>query len=295
MSEQMKNVVWVITDQCITTSFGGKTYMIARTDAHADELISALKNKRYDEVPELVSVASKIERYGEGSFKVEDGCVLIDGIEVHGALAAKILQFADQKLPYEPLVKFARNVRKNPLPAAVDQLFEFLEKNNHPLTTEGNFIGYKTVRESMFDWHSNTTEYKLGEATEMPRSEVQHDTKVACGKGLHIANWHYASTFMHGGVMLKCECSPADVISIPTDCNGEKIRSCRITPIEIIERESDKLLEPSYENPEICTECSDAIVACECSRCGCCNALLFDGCECWTNCSCCKHSECEVV
>jgi hypothetical protein len=242
---EKNDVSWLITDSVITVSIGGKTHMLARTDSQADKLIDALKNKRYDEVPELVSVATLIEKYTEGAFKVEDGEVLVDGEAVHGLLATKIKEFHSQGLPYMPLVKFARNVRKNPLPAAVDQLFEFLERFNHPITEEGDFIAYKTVRSDMYDHHSGTVKYELGVAAEMPRAEVQHNPAIGCSTGLHVASWNYASSFMSSGVMLKCVVSPIDVISVPTECEAQKMRCCRITPIEIVKAPSNTLLDTS--------------------------------------------------
>lgn len=271
MTELMTNdVSWLMTDDTISVHIDGKTHMVARTDANGEKLIDALRNKRWNEVPDLVSIAAMIERYTEGTFKVLDGEVLVDGEVVNGLLATKIKEFQAASLPYEPLVKFARNVRKNPLKDAADRLFAFLDANKHPITIEGNFIGYKTVQTDMRDWHSGTVKYELGVAVDMPRAEVQHDPKVACGKGLHIANWHYASTFMHNGVMLKCEIAPQDVISIPLDCSEEKVRCCRIKPIEIIERPSDKLLEGCDEEDisddadDICVDCDAPVAVCQC-------------------------------
>src|SRR5574338_1717387 len=97
-----------ITDNNITVNFDdGQTHILPRTDPLAEKLIKALREGRKDEIPDLVSKAMRIEKYGKGSFKVEDGQILINGMAVPAALSRKILNFQAEGLPHEPLVKFA--------------------------------------------------------------------------------------------------------------------------------------------------------------------------------------------
>lgn len=64
---------------------------------------------------------------------------------IEPGLASKILDFLDNGLPIEPLVKFWISCLKNPHFVAVQELFKFLENNNLPITDDGGFLGYKKL------------------------------------------------------------------------------------------------------------------------------------------------------
>jgi len=66
-------------------------------------------------------------------------------IPIEPGLASKILDFLDNRLPIEPLVKFWISCLKNPHFVAVQELFKFLENNNLPITDDGGFLGYKKL------------------------------------------------------------------------------------------------------------------------------------------------------
>jgi hypothetical protein len=258
------NVQFIITDNNITVSIDGRTHMVARSDANAPKLIDALRNKRYDEVPELISIATKIEKYTDGNFKVEDGCVMVDGVEVNGLLASKIMEFEEQGLPYMPLVRFARNVRKNPSERAINDLYAFLQHNGHPITDDGCFVAYKRVRKNFKDIHTGTMDNSVGKTVSMPRAEVDDDPERTCSRGLHVASFDYAHNHFGGSgdVMLEVKVSPDLVVAIPVDYNSSKIRTAGYTVLSVI----DKPLECSYRNTDTvhpdkdgCVECGGAL------------------------------------
>ena len=226
-----------ITDKNVTVNFDdGQTHIMPRTDPLADKLIQALREGRQDEIPEMVSKAKRIEKYGQGSFKVQDGRIHINGIPVPGVLSAKIIKFQEEGLPHEPLIKFAENLQKNPSYRAVNELFQFLEKNDHPITENGCFIAYKKVRDDFLDVHSGTFDNSPGNVVEMSRNQVNEDSTQTCSHGLHVANFDYASTFYSGGKMLEVEVNPADVVSIPVDYNQSKMRVCKYTVLGVVDK-----------------------------------------------------------
>lgn len=254
------NVQFIITDNNITVSIDGRTHMVARSDANAPKLIDALRNKRYDEVPELISIATKIEKYTDGNFKVEDGCVMVDGVEVNGLLAAKIMEFESQGLPYMPLVRFARNVRRNPSERAINDLYAFLQHNGHPITDDGCFVAYKRVRKNFKDIHTGTMDNSVGKTVSMPRAEVDDDPERTCSRGLHVASFDYAHNHFGGSgdVMLEVKVSPDLVVAIPVDYNSSKIRTAGYTVLSVI----DKPLECSYRNTDTVHPDKDGCVEC---------------------------------
>ncbi len=218
---------YIITPGSITVNYNGETHTILKSDSGYDDVVLAIKEGRKDDVPGLVSKAKRIEAFSDGVFQVRDGIVFIDNMEVPGELSNRILQFESEGLPYQPLVAFFKNLNQNPSYRAVQMLFGFLEKNNHPITEDGCFIAYKKVREDFKDCHSNTFDNSPGTTVSMPRNQVNEDPNVTCSSGLHIASWHYATNFYGAGRMLEVKVNPRDAIAVPIDHDQGKMRVCQ--------------------------------------------------------------------
>jgi hypothetical protein len=258
----MKKVNWLITDHNITVNYDGQTHIVSRQDELADRLIKAVKENKLSEIPMLVSTAKRVEAFSQGTFQVRDGEVFIKGVAVPAQLSKKIVKFSNEGLPYQPLLKFAENLQQNPSFRAVNELFTFLEKNNHPITENGCFIAYKRVRKDFLDIHSGTMDNSVGSVVEMPRNQVNEDSTQTCSAGLHVANWTYAHTQFAShdpatDVMLEVEVNPADVVSVPVDYNNAKMRTCKYTVLGVVDKEhsSDVQLRRVHDEPE--THCHE--------------------------------------
>lgn len=267
-----KRIVYGITTNNITVNYDGQTHIVSREDPLADKLLQALREGRKEDIPELVSASKRIENYGQGSFVVKDGVVHVNGQPVHDGLSRKILAFRADRLPHEPLVRFAGELQKNPSFRAVNELFQFLEKNDHPITEEGNFIAYKRVRGNFTDIHSGTFDNSVGKTVEMPRNQVNENSAETCSNGLHVANWDYAhnqfaSSDSATDVMLEVEVSPADVVSIPVDYNQAKMRVCKYKVLGVVDEEhSSSTKLRNYTPPPVVQQgCCDG---CGCSDSG---------------------------
>lgn len=305
-------VHWAITDHNIIVNYDGQTHIVPRTDGLADRLIKAVKENRLNEIPTLVSAAKRIEKFSRGNFTVQDGDIYVNGVIVPHALGQKILKFSNEGLPYQPLVKFAEKLQQNPSYRAVNELFQFLEKNDHPLTESGNFIAYKRVRKDFKDIHSGTFDNSPGKVLEMPRNSVNEDPTQTCSYGLHVANWDYAHTKFASydpstDIMLEVEVSPADVVAVPIDYNQSKMRVCRYKVLGVVDKEhsSDVALrvtdpenyhpvdeDEDFEEDDFCDSCGEELdTCCQDSKCCLCREEEdeeddYDSENCCEGCSC---------
>lgn len=291
-----KRINWLITDHNITVNYEGQTHIVPRTDPLADTLIDAVKTNKLDEIPNLVSAAKRVENFGKGVFEVRDGSIFVDGVEVSTVLGTKILRFADEGLPVEPLIKFAKNLQKNPSFRAVNELYQFLEKNDHPITENGSFIAYKRVQHNFLDIHSGTFDNSPGKVVEMSRNQVDEDSARTCSAGLHVANWDYAHNhFSHApnDVMLEVEVNPADVVAIPTDYNQSKMRVCRYKVLGVVDHEHSSDVQLRIVNSESTGVDNEADI----TFCKCCGELMEceEGCflDCLEYCESCVDGNCE--
>jgi hypothetical protein len=226
-------IATMVTLNSITVNYDGETHIVRRDDAAYEKVKLALKEKRFEDIPALMSPAKHVEQASGGLFQVVDGEVYVENVKVPPMLGKKIVGFRDEGLPFEPLVAFARKLNNNPSFRSVQQLFAFLEANDHPITEEGNFIAYKSVSRCsdgvLRDTRTKTIVNEPGSVCEMPRNQVDEDPNRTCSFGLHIANWDYAQNHYGGYAdpMLEVEVDPADVVAVPVDYNQSKMRVCR--------------------------------------------------------------------
>lgn len=265
-----KKISWLISDSTITVNFNGKTHMLPRTDNYAQLLIKALKEKDYDAIPDLISAAARIEKFSHGHFQVRDGEILIDGQVAPTMLGKKIKEFADQGLPYEPLVKFAQKLRCNTSKRALDHLYQFLEANNIAITESGNIVCYKRVRSDFMDIYSGTFDNSVGNTVSMPRNQVNEDPNQTCSAGLHTCSWGYLAHY--GGSnepILEVEIDPKDVVAIPVDYQQMKMRVSSYKVLGVVEKERLEALRFDNENSvqEIDNDEDDNYECCDCLDC----------------------------
>lgn len=192
----------------------------------------------------------------DGRISFNDNFLLVDGVPVEAdVLLAKLRQLLAQGIAVKPWLKLIENIWGNPASYARDEFLLWFEQAQMPITPDGCFIAYKRVRDSYFDIHSNTIEYRPGTTVEMDRSKVDPDRHRTCSAGLHFCSRQYLPHFSsHGNndrvVLVKI--NPADVVSIPSDYNNAKGRAWRMEVIGEVPLDSIEGLawDPIYRNDD---------------------------------------------
>ena len=224
--------------------------------------------------------------------EVKDGNLYVFGDAVHSTLATRVLSFLEAGLDCVHLFKFILKLNLNPSKRAVDELYTFLEHRVLPITDNGNFLAYKAVREDYTDKHSGKFLNTVDSVLEMPRNKVDDDKNVGCSYGFHAGTVEYAKEFMgYQGHLMLVEINPADVVSIPTDCQFQKLRTCRYKVVSEYEVDlTDPLYASRFETDQdddvdLWDDDSDNDVCCDCleeSYGNCDNCDCYEGC---CNCS----------
>lgn len=249
----MSNVSYHVLNSSIVLNFNGKTVMLAESDERFEKVIELIKTNQLDKIPKAVDVVGKIQRAG---LDVVDGAVHIDGDVLPDALSRRILDYMRKDLPFDSLKLFWKNLKQNPSFNSRLQLFNFLEHNGHPLTEDGCFIAYRGVTDDFKDLHTKTFDNSVGAVCEVPRESVDDNPNNTCSHGLHVACHSYAKDF--GPKLVIVKVNPKDVVAVPTDYNGTKMRVSRFEVVALGEKE--KHLD-NEENPVYCgNDCAD----CEC-------------------------------
>lgn len=222
---------YMITDESVTLTYRGKTYTVKNGDDNFAEARKAVFEQRWDDVPGLLCKGLAIAKWADGhpGFKYEEGTVFFNKNPVPKELNDRMVNMAADGSDPGALFNFWARLQENPSMRSVEQLWGFLEHENIPLTPDGHFLAYKSVRPDFKDWHSGNISNKPGEEPTFPRNQISDDPKVACHKGLHVGALPYAEKFhaVKGRLVVVCKVDPADVVCVPYDASQQKIRVCR--------------------------------------------------------------------
>jgi len=301
MSVNVQSAILSLSDEhggSLSVIADNTRYVMRSENPMFGQAVEAYRNEDWDSVFRYMNPEKTVKQYlyEFDDIKVENGAVLFGGSAVHSLCVDRILQFADSGFNPMPLVRFLSKLQKNPSRRSVEELYRFLERNELTVTSNGNFLAYKAVHS---DYHSITSgNVKLlqgkddgsgrifngvGETIEVYRNNVDDDANRGCSYGLHAGTLEYAQTF--GGrdsVLLIVEIDPSDVVSVPHDCECQKLRTSRYKVVDICTQRLDL---PVYESrfdsggdddewdnyddeddTEYCSYCEDEIDDCVCKE-----------------------------
>jgi acyl carrier protein len=221
----------------------GKQILSATKDhPHWADLINAYTDKAEAKLLELLSMKRIVEKFSRGGLVVSDTGVFYQDMPLSGVDVDRVLAFMRQNLPYTSIANYMVRKLANTSRRAIHEMYNFLEKGNIPLTDEGYITAYKGVKRDFYSVTSGKEPLVcgkrnedgqifngVGEVISMDRKWVDDDFRNGCSGGLHAGSLNYARDWahQHTGIIILIEIDPADVVSVPADCDCNKLRCCR--------------------------------------------------------------------
>jgi len=235
--------IWV--DGNLTVVLKSKSYQVLPDHTNYKMIVDALPTATEDELLDLVDIQKAVATFSDGQVTVVNSKVMFEGEEVHGSISKRILEFMSKGLPFEPLVKFLDNLMQNPSMQSQQELYDFLEHENLPITEDGCFLAYKAVRKDFKDKWNGTFDNSVGQVCEMRRAKVNDNRDIGCSNGLHAGALNYVANY--GSIdnedrIIIVKINPEDVVSVPKDCNCEKLRTCKYEVVGLYQGELPKPL-----------------------------------------------------
>jgi hypothetical protein len=271
----------------ITVVLDGERHSINAGNALFSKALDAYKADDWDAFIACVNPEIRLKSLYASyeGIEVKDGNLYVFGDPVHSTLATRVISFLEHGLDCVHLFKFILKLNLNPSKRAVDELYTFLEHRALPITDNGNFLAYKAVRADYTDKHTGKFLNTVDAVLEMPRNKVDDDKNVGCSYGFHAGTVEYAKDFMsRDGHLMIVEINPADVVSIPTDCQFQKLRTCKYKVVGEYEIDlTDPLYASRFEtdqdddvdlwdddsDDEVCSDCGEDSYG-NCNECDCC-------------------------
>jgi len=210
------------------------------------ELIESFKEEEEEEKEATRLTLSLQSQDLDGVAVVDDdGRVFVDGEEIHGSIVTRIMEFQRDNLPFENLLHFVENIKKNPSYCSQLELYDFLENKGLPITEDGCFLAYKAVRADYRDKYSGKIDNSPGHIVTIDRGKVDDNRSNACSKGLHVGALDYVYSYGGGDDhIIIVKVNPADVVSVPQDYSCQKCRVCRY---EVLRDFTGELKRPLYQ------------------------------------------------
>ena len=283
----------------ITIFVEGKQHTILATDSNFASAVTAFEANDWDGLYNILNPAQVFQNlYAKyEQVEVKHGNVYVNDEPISNLIAGRILDFLAKGVDCLPVFKFITKLNLNPSARAVNELYTFLEHKFLPLTDNGNFLAYKALRSDYTDVHTGKFDNSVDNVLEMPRNKVDDNKEVGCSYGFHAGTLEYARGFRPcNGKLVVVEINPADVVSIPTDCECQKLRTCKYkvvseyeVPLEDLAYESrfttdyDDDVDREWDDDDTfhCPDCGTQHIMSYCDRCeycsDCCECLDDDG------------------
>ena len=266
-------------DDTLHVHVNGVSKAVKSDASHYDDVMLALREKRWEDVAGLLNPLSDIEA-ADDRFKTVHGVVVLidDNGETFNAptlLSEEIRRYTKLRLDFNRLVIFAKNLNLNPSYHSVQQLFGWIKTTNLTITEDGYFIAYKGVKFDWTDHRTGTMDNSIGKMVKMNRNQVDEDPDNSCSSGIHCGTYEFAhSGWGYGDShVVAVKVHPKDVVAVPNS-EHEKMRVCEYLVLE--ESVDGSIKRPTYEEPTSEDEEPEEPEDCEEDVCDCCDMYESD-------------------
>ena len=243
---------FIINNTSIVLFLNGKP---VKVDKNAPVYASIIKAFRLPEADQEAAILSALDKQNvnkniqDQGFIVSGDEVVFEGEKLPAPLAQKIVSMIRENLPVELFKNFWRNLKLNPSASSVTELYDFLAYKELPITEDGCFLAYKGVEPDFWSKNGNTLTVVsqgkvnstgrifngVGEKIEVRRNSVDDNRNNHCSFGVHVGSLDYAKGW--GPVVLVVKVNPKDVVSVPNDCQCQKLRCCAYEVVQLLEQE----------------------------------------------------------
>ena len=235
---------YMINDSTVTVFYGTGIYTADTSAVDAEQIEALLEEGEYEIAIDLMDTATAIAKSSDGMITIDEGMVLVNGVEVENSITRRILQLHYDGKNFDRIGKFLVRVEKNPSSKSRRDLYRFMEAHNMPIAANGKGYALKNVDENYYDKHSHSFRNRVGDVVKMDRRDVDDDSSNTCSSGLHLCSMEYLKGFWGtGGHTMVCEFDPEHVVSVPEDYNGAKMRVCEYTVVAEHSGNTEDLIE----------------------------------------------------
>ena len=273
----------VLDDQVCVFDQTHTNYELLLDDIRSDDTQSFLTH---------INVGKTIATWSKGGFIFKDGNLTYMGEEVAESITNIVIDMIEQGFDETPILNFTRRLFSNPSMRAVNELHPWMSHKSLAITPDGHFLAYKSVNiyngegfidkygrqvksGDYVDKYTGTIRNNVGDINIMLRHTVNDDWGVDCSQGFHAGTLKYVREVYTSNKQIICKIDPANVVSVPLDCECQKLRCCEYEVLS--EFKSLRLVEP---NNGVVEDEDDGEEETLCDMCG---STRGEYCECYVD------------
>ena len=248
-----------------TVTLNGQPHLFDPSHPHYTSLIQCVHAGDADEFVNLLNTGLQVENWSHGDFEFAEGILLFEGEQVAKDPTNRIVECMQQGFPHEFMLNYLTNLYDNVSERAVQESYKWSSHKGLPITEDGMLVGYKGVRTyagetiqgkngeikegDLVDIYTgNSFRNNVGDTASMKRRQVCDDHTQGCDTGLHVGTYDYACNWAgNTGVVVLVKFNPKDIVSVPSDCNCEKMR---VSSYEVISVAREQLEEAVYSEDD---------------------------------------------
>ena len=248
-----------------TVTLNGQPHLFDPSHPHYASLIKCVHAGDADEFVNLLNTGLQVENWSEGDFEFRDGLLYFEDEQVAKDPTNRIVECLQQGFPHQFMMNYLTNLYDNVSERAVQESYKWSSHKGLPITEDGMLVGYKGVRPyagetiqgkngeikegDLVDIYTgNSFRNNVGDTASMKRRQVCDDHTQGCDTGLHVGTYDYACDWAgNTGVVVLVKFNPKDIVSVPSDCNCEKMR---VSSYEVISIAREQLEEAVYSEDE---------------------------------------------
>ena len=200
------------------------------------QIREAVRTKDWDSIPTLLDTKAAVKTYvnampsGKVVVDEEAGRLVVrfDNEVINNSVTSRIVAMMREDFDATPMIMFLENLMENPDYRAANDLLDWLEAGNMPITEDGYILGYKNVNKDFTDMRTGTMDNSPGKVVEMRRNACNPNPDETCSSGLHFCAQSYLGSYGgDNGKTVIVKIHPRDVVAFPRDYNLAKGRCCR--------------------------------------------------------------------
>ncbi len=248
-----------------TVVLNGQPHMFDHTHHNYAALVECVHTGDATEFVTLLNQGSVIEDWSEGDFEFRDGFLYFEDEQVANQPTSRVIEMIQQGFPHKPMLNYLTNLYDNVSERAVQESYTWSSHKGLPITEDGMIVGYKGVNIHRGDtitvkngelkdgdhvdkYTGKTFRNNVGDVCSMKRRQVCDDHTQGCSSGLHVGTYEYANDWAgNSGVVVLVKFNPKDIVSVPSDCNCQKMR---VSEYEVIAIAREQLEEAVYAEDE---------------------------------------------
>jgi hypothetical protein len=242
-----------------TVVIDNQSHQFDHTHPEYEGLVECVKTGDAEAFAELLEIGTVIENWSEGNFEFKDGFLYYEDEQVASQPTDRIIQLIKNGWDKGPMLAYLDRLYQNVSNRAVMESYNWCSHKGLPITSDGCLVGYKGVgvysgenktdkmgrplsAGDLVDKWSKSIRNNIADEVSMNRRKVSDNCNEGCSAGLHVGTYEYAEGWAGSeGKVVLVRFDPADIVSVPTDCQFQKMRVSRYTVIgvarDIIEEE----------------------------------------------------------